>query len=78
MTLKDLANQFLLPILGDTNLNNIELSTEEKAVETKLKKGVSRNMKLSHWVVAFLKAPIAVPRAPFITFWLYKFIFIFG
>ena len=75
MTLNDVVSQLLLPILGDTNPDDIALSAEEGAVETELKKGVSRNTKLSHWVGAFLKASTAVRRAAFITFWLCKFVF---
>ena len=52
MTLKDVANQLLLPILGDANLSNIELFVEEEAIEAKLRKGMSGNAKLSHWVGA--------------------------
>ena len=48
MTLEDMDNQLLLPILGDTDPNNIELSTEEEAMETELKKGINGNAKLSH------------------------------
>ena len=48
VTLEDMDNQLLLPILGDTDPNNIELSTEEEAMETELKKGINGNAKLSH------------------------------
>ena len=41
MTLEDMANQLLLPILGDTDLTFIELSTKEEAVEAELKKEVN-------------------------------------
>ena len=75
MTLEDVANQLLLPILNDTDPNNIELSSEEEVVEAKLRKGISGNAKLSHWVVAFSKASTAVRRAAFVAFWLCKFIF---
>ena len=54
MTLKDVANQLLLPILGDADLSNIELFVEEEAIEAKLRKGMSGNVKLSHWVGAYL------------------------
>ena len=52
VTLKDVANQLLLPILGDADLSNIELFVEEEAIEAKLRKGMSGNAKLSHWVGA--------------------------
>ena len=60
VTLEDVANQLLLPILGDTDPNDIELSTEKEAVEAELKKGVSRIAKLSHWVGAFSKASATI------------------
>ena len=55
VTLENEANQLLLPILGDVNSSVMELSPEEEAVEAKLKKGMSSNEKLSHWVGAFSK-----------------------
>ena len=70
-----MTNQLLLPILGDTNPNDIELSTDEEVVEADLKKGVSGNAKLSHYVRAFLKATTIVHHAAFIMFWPCKFIF---
>ena len=48
MTLEDVLNQLLLPILGNVDPSNIELSPKEEAVEAELKKGMSGNMKLSH------------------------------
>lgn len=60
MTLEDVANQLLLPILSDTNLNAIELFAEGEAMEAELKKGMSGNAKLSHWVGAFSKTSTAV------------------
>ena len=48
MILEDVVNQLLLPILGDVNPSNIELSLEEEVVEAELKKGMSGNMKLLH------------------------------
>ena len=68
-------NQLLLPILSDIDLNDIELSAKGEAVEAELKKGISGNAKLSHWVRAFFKASTAVHRATFVMFWLCKFIF---
>ena len=63
MTLENVANQLLLPILGVMDLSNIELFAEEEAVEAELRKGMSGNMKLSHWVGPFSKASNAPPRA---------------
>ena len=54
MTLKDIANQLLLPILVDMDPSDIQLSTEEKAIEVELRKGLSDgNAKLSNWIGAF-------------------------
>ena len=44
-------------------------------MEAELKKGMSGNVKLSHWVVAFSKASDAIRCAAFVAFWLCKFIF---
>ena len=75
MTLEDVANQLLLPILSDTDPNVIEQSTEAEAVEADLRKGMNGNAKLSHWVGAFSKASTVVNCAAFVVFWLCKFIF---
>lgn len=48
MTLEDVANQWLLPILGNVDPSAMELSPEKEAVEAKLNKGISDNAKLSH------------------------------
>ena len=48
MTLEDVANQILLPILGDVNLGALELSLKEETVEAELKKRMSGNAKLSY------------------------------
>nr|XP_023874071.1 uncharacterized protein LOC111986625 [Quercus suber] len=75
VTLENVANQLLLPILGDVGPGALELSPEEEAVKAKLRKGMSGNMKLSHWVKSFSKASVAILHAAFVMFWLYKFIF---
>ena len=75
MTLEDVANQLLLPILGDVDPGSLELSLEEKAVQAKLKKRMSGNAKLSYWVSSSSKFYAAARRAGFIIFWLCKFIF---
>ena len=75
VTLKDVANQLLLPILGDVDPSALEHSLEEEAVEAELRKGMNGNAKLTHWVGAFSKAFVATRRAAFVTFWLCKFIF---
>ena len=63
VTLEDLANQLLLPILGDVDLAALELSTKEEALEAELRKGMSGNAKLFHWVRAFSKAFVSAYRA---------------
>ena len=75
VTLEDVANQLFLPILGDVDPSNIELSHKKEDMKAKLKKGMSGNAKLLHWVGAFSKAPDVVRCAAFVAFWLYKFIF---
>ena len=64
MTLKDVANQLLLPILSDVDPSGMELSPEEEVVEAKLKKGMSGNAKLSHWVGAFSNAKLHIGSHP--------------
>ena len=48
VTLEDVANQLLLPILGDVNPGALELSLKEETVEAELKKRMSGNAKLSY------------------------------
>ena len=48
VTVKGVANQLLLPILGDDDLATLELSSEEEVVEAELKKRMSGNAKLSY------------------------------
>ena len=73
MTLEDVVNQLLLPILGDANPYALELSLEEEAVEAELNKRMSGNAKLSFWVSSTSKIFVATRCAAFITFWLCKF-----
>ena len=75
VTLKDVANQLLLPILRDVDPATLELSLEEEAVETELKKRMSGNAKLSYWVSSSSKFSESAHRATFVVFWLYKFVF---
>ena len=70
VTLEDVANQLLLPILSDANPSALELSLKEKAVEVELKKRRSGNAKLSFWVSSTSKISVTTRRAAFITFWL--------
>ena len=46
VTLEDVANQLLLPILGDVDIGAFELFAEEEAVEVELRKGMNGNEKL--------------------------------
>ena len=75
VTLEDVANHLVLPILGDVDPGALELSLEEEAVEVELKKRISSNAKLSYWVSSSSKFSITARRAAFIAFWLCKFIF---
>ena len=75
VTHEDVANQLLLPILGDVDPANIELSPEEEAIEVKLKKRMAGNAKLSYWVSSFSKFSIVACHAAFVAFWLCKFVF---
>ena len=75
MTLKDVANQLLLPILGDVDPATLELSLEEEAMEAELKKRMSRNAKLSYWVSSSSKFSVSASCAAFVVFWLCKFVF---
>ena len=64
MTLEDVANQLLLPILSDADLGALELSLKEKAVEVELKKRMSGNAKLSYWVSSSFKSPLLLAVRP--------------
>ena len=75
MTLEDVANQLLLPILDDINLATLELSLEEEAMEAEIKKRMSRNAKLSYGVSSSSKFFVSARRVAFVVFWLYKFVF---
>ena len=75
VTLEDVTNQLLLPILGDVDPATIELSPEEEAIKVELKKRMTKNAKLSYWVSSSSKFSVVARRAAFITFWLCKFVF---
>ena len=75
VTLEDVANQLLLPILGDADLTALEFSLEEEAIEVELKKRMTRNAKLSYWVSSSSKFSMSTHRAAFVAFWLCKFLF---
>ena len=75
VTLEDVANQLLLPILGDANPATLEFSPEEEAIEAELRKRMVRNAKLSYWVSSSSKFSVAARRTAFVAFWLCKFVF---
>ena len=75
MTLKDVANQLLLPILGDIDPTTLDLSPKEEAMEAELKKRMGGNAKLSYWVSSSSKFSVSAYRAAFVVFWLCKFVF---
>ena len=70
-----MANQLLLPILGDIDPATLELSPEEEAVEAELKRKMSGNAKLSYWVSSSSKFFKSARHAAFVAFWLCKFVF---
>ena len=70
-----MANQLLLPILGDVDPTTIELSLEEEAIEVELKKMMTRNAKLLYWVSSSSKFSVVARHAAFVAFWLCKFVF---
>ena len=75
VTLENVANQLLLPILGDINLATLEFSPEEEAIKAELKKRMTGNAKLSYWVSSSSKFSVVALHAAFVAFWLCKFVF---
>ena len=75
VTLEDVANQLLLPILGYADPATLEFSPEEEAIEAELRKRMAGNTKLSYWVSSSSKFSVAARRAAFVAFWLCKFVF---
>ena len=74
MTLEDIANHWMLPILGDLSPSGIKLYTEEKKVAVTLR-GYS-STRIIGWPALFLHhEDVSVCCAPFIVYWLYKCIF---
>jgi hypothetical protein len=70
-TLKDIANHWMLPVLGEHSFSNIELSAEEEVIAVALRKQSST--KLSGWPSHFThhkETPIHC--AAFILYWLCK------
>ena len=73
--LEDVANQLLLPILGDSDPAALELSPEEEAIEAELRRRMAGNAKLSYWVSSSSKFSATARCAAFVAFWLSKFVF---
>ena len=68
MTPEDVADQLLLPILGDTDPATLKLSPKKEAIEVELRKRMTGNAKLSYWVSSSSKFSTAACRAAFIAF----------
>jgi hypothetical protein len=70
-TLEDVANHWMLPILGEHSLSNIKLSAEEEEIAATLRKQSST--RLSGWPSHFIQLKGApVRRAAFVLYWLCK------
>jgi hypothetical protein len=70
-TLEDVANHWMLPILGEHSLSNIKLSAAEEETAAALKKRSST--RLSGWPSFFVHQKDApVRRAAFVLYWLCK------
>jgi hypothetical protein len=74
VTLEDIANHWMLPILGEYSFSDIELSAVEEEVAAALRRHSST--RLSSWPTLFVhREDIPVRRAAFILYWLCKCIF---
>uniref|UniRef100_A0A2N9IBE5 Aminotransferase-like plant mobile domain-containing protein n=1 Tax=Fagus sylvatica TaxID=28930 RepID=A0A2N9IBE5_FAGSY len=70
VTLEDIANHWMLPILGEYSFSDIELSAAEEEVAAALRRHSST--KLSSWPTLFVhREDIPIRRATFILYWLY-------
>uniref|UniRef100_A0A2N9EQD5 Aminotransferase-like plant mobile domain-containing protein n=1 Tax=Fagus sylvatica TaxID=28930 RepID=A0A2N9EQD5_FAGSY len=70
-TLEDVANHWMLPILGEHSFSDIKLSAEEEEVAATLRKRAST--RLSGWPAHFTQVKGAsVRRAAFVLYWLCK------
>jgi hypothetical protein len=70
-TLEDVANHWMLPILGEHSFSDIKLSVEEEEVAAALRKRAST--RLSGWPAHFSQVDeAAVRRAAFVLYWLCK------
>ena len=74
MTLEDIANHWMLPILGEHSFFGIKLSAEEEEVAATLRRHSST--RINSWPALFVHhEEISVRRATFILYWLCKYIF---
>jgi hypothetical protein len=74
LTLEDIANHWMLPILGEHSFSGIKLSAEEEEVAAALRRHSST--RINSWPALFLHhGDISVRRAAFILYWLCKCIF---
>ncbi len=70
-TLEDIANHWMLPILGEHSFSNIELSVEEEGIAAALRKQSST--RLRGWPSHFMhRKEVPIRRAAFILYWLCK------
>jgi hypothetical protein len=71
LTLEDIANHWMLPVLGEHSFSNIKLSAEEEEVAATLRRQSST--KLSGWPSFFIHRKEALVRcAAFVLYWLCK------
>ena len=75
VTLEDVANQLLMPILRDVDPATLKFSLEEKVVEVELKKRISGKAKLSYWASSSSKFSESAHRVALVVFSLCKFVF---
>jgi hypothetical protein len=74
VTLEDIANHWMLPILGEHSFSGIKLSAEEEEVAAALRRHSST--RINSWPALFVhREEISVRRATFILYWLCKCIF---
>ena len=84
VTLEDVVNNFLLPMLGDENPFDINLSDEDFKVKEKLfthfngrtASSSGKPTRIGRWVMSLsCEKDKEVRRARFLAFWLSKFLF---
>ena len=74
VTLEDIANHWMLPVLAEHSFSGIKLSAEEEEVAAALRRQSST--RLSGWPSLFVhRKEIPVRRATFLLYWLCKCLF---